>query len=252
MRFKTLTATILRNAAMRVQESSLPMCWAIRNELRENGFGYSEAIRIVAVEFESLLEKMNVPTNGWLWLSGKTWEERQGRRWDTDPELREARVMFLLMLADAVAYKTERVKSNDGWIDGSIKPEKPGVYQREFDTLDHVQFGYFDGVWHYGSRTVEDTLSRFKSQSFVAINQNRRWKHIEQKPANLVSFSVNPVEPGVYAVQHKNKVIHYSKWNGKFWCLTDDIEGAKSQKRKSFGIYDDNAYTGWYATRLDN
>jgi len=175
MRFKTLTATILRNAAMRVQESSLPMCWAIRNELRENGFGYSEAIRIVAVEFESLLEKMNVPTNGWLWLSGKTWEERQGRRWDTDPELREARVMFLLMLADAVAYKTERVKSNDGWIDGSIKPEKPGVYQREFDTLDHVQFGYFDGVWHYGSRTVEDTLSRFKSQSFVAINQNRRW-----------------------------------------------------------------------------
>jgi hypothetical protein len=258
MRFKTLTATILRNAAIRVEENSLPMCWAIRTELQHIGFELEQAMKIVRVEFEKLLTEMDVPNSGWLWLDD---QDKRGRKWDTDPELREARVMFLLMLADAVAYKSKRVKpvkSTDDWIDGSIKPEKPGVYEREFDSLDHVQFGYFDGVWYYGSRSVEDTLSRFKSQPFVAINQNRRWKHIEQKPANLVSFSVNPVEPGVYAVVNPNADIpHCSKWDGKNWCITtDDVINASLQFEESPTILNprfanDPVYIGWYATRLD-
>lgn len=178
MRFKYLTATMLRKAAERlIENKSYCMCWAI---------DYVSCYqREVIVEFENVLDEMGVSKSGWLdyQLGTKVVKTNRNQSWCSE-EQRFARAFFLHMLADAIAYK---------------EPKK----------------------------------SKFDSSN---------------KP-----FSENPSEPGVYAVApilHKYTVHHYSKWDGKKWCLTcDTAEDAKNHQRKSFGIYD-GSYSHWINTKL--
>jgi hypothetical protein len=149
------------------------MCWAIRNELRENGFEWYETTKIVKVEFESLLEKMNVLTNGWLWL--ETWEERNARKWDSDPELREARVMFLLMLADAVAYKPNGGKRKNSLRPMSKFPSSVGVHVLKHENTDDHHFSYWNGQhWCYTCNDVESAirLGKFHGKSPSVYDKN--------------------------------------------------------------------------------
>jgi hypothetical protein len=153
MRFNYLTATMLRNAAIRVEENSLPMCWAIRDELKENGFNQYEAVGIMEVEFESMLKYMGVPTSGWLWLEFK---ERQDRKWDTDPELKAVRVLFLLMLADAVAYKSNGGKSKEKLNPMSKFPSELGVYVLKHTSVLDPHYSYWNGNhWCFTANDVE-------------------------------------------------------------------------------------------------
>jgi hypothetical protein len=90
-----LTATVLRKAAEYIAsaESEQFMCTVIKYECYGFSNPHSSAARR---EFENLLRKHGVSTSGFLdnELSDATWQERNN-----------VRVMFLLMLAEMVAYK---------------------------------------------------------------------------------------------------------------------------------------------------
>jgi hypothetical protein len=71
------------------------------------------------------------------------------------------------------------------------------------------------------------------------------WFSFKQVPARVGVYQVGYAEkPGVsYA---DKKPVHYSKWNGDFWCITADtpkIADSFSNSR-STGIYE-GRYDGW-------
>jgi len=143
VRFKYLTATILRNAAIQVEENDFPMCWAVRDQIGSfNWFedGGSE-------EFEGLLKDMDVPLNGWLWLDNA--ENRRGRFWDSDPELKAVRVLFLLMLADAIAYKPNGGKKRKSSPPPMILPDRGMVFEHRRTPHDE-----YEARNHYGTFLV--------------------------------------------------------------------------------------------------
>lgn len=136
MRFKYLTATMLREAAMRIYENPNYICFTL-DELANKEFSDAR------LEMVKVLTDMGVSTGGWLDYKVKgvsTCHYQLYKSTDhndasvSHPEMIEMRVIFLLMLADAVAYKPNRGKRKvASKFDGSKKPfsenpSKPGVY----------------------------------------------------------------------------------------------------------------------------
>ena len=124
MRFKYLTATMLREAACLIEQGEYAcICWAIE-KLEGEHFGPARK------EFERLLEEMNVSKNGWLYyqLGDQTIETDRKQSWCSQ-EQSISRAFFLHMLADAIAYKTPKKQKFDGSKKPFSKnPSEPGVY----------------------------------------------------------------------------------------------------------------------------
>jgi hypothetical protein len=267
MRFKHLTATILRNAAIEVEERNVPMCWAVRGQV-----GLENWIREGRSEFEGLLEEMNVPTDGWLWL--RTLEERTDREWDSDPELKAVRVLFLLTLADAVAYKSNggKKRTNSEWFPTSTNPPRPGVYERDFGQKNNpceiTEYNLWNGNnWVYGNNDWKATAENLNRKDYRRFESD--WRFIQDPEIakaeqqwydetfknTLRPMSKFPSSVGVYVLKHENTDDHhFSYWNGQHWCYTcDDVESAIRLGKfhgKSPSVYDKNGvvnscYVGW-------
>ena len=101
MRFKYLTATLLRKAAKSILSDKHGfMCNAIRD------LGSQKALK----EFEQVLEEMQVSACGNLFYFISTEDEYMVRGHDGADQEKSAitRAFFLHMLADAIAYKTPK------------------------------------------------------------------------------------------------------------------------------------------------
>lgn len=64
------------------------------------------------------------------------------------------------------------------WFDGSVKPVRDGVYQRQDDTGIAIYSMFANGVWHWGSLEKECATSL----SFVSCTQNAKWRGLAQNP----------------------------------------------------------------------
>jgi hypothetical protein len=121
MRFKFLTATLVRNTALRMRSIKMNtegdefMCNALVREATSQGFeNGSRQMNGVKREFHNVLKEMQVSTAGSLSHPERTDREARTYEWRS-----EARILFLLMLADAIAYKTNGGKK--------VKPVPPPI-----------------------------------------------------------------------------------------------------------------------------
>jgi hypothetical protein len=134
MRFKYLTATLLRNTAMRMRiNMNVPgdefMCNALVREAMSQGFEPgSRQIEGVKLEFHNVLKEMQVSTAGNLFHPERTDHEACTYEWRS-----EARIMFLLMLADAIAYKSNSGKKVKPVPPPMILPDPGMVFIKEID-----------------------------------------------------------------------------------------------------------------------
>lgn len=176
MRFKYLTAIMLRNAAADILNGDNQfMCVAIY----ELGGINAEN------EFRNLLTEMNVRTIGTLYYLISPDDNYYVKGFEGsvfDEDARFTRAFFLHMLADAIAYKAPK-KIDYRWRDPFMEPpEVPGVYERDFGQIkegDVPEFQYWDGVvWHYGNYSYTQTLKREFNVDSIAIGQDRNWRHV--------------------------------------------------------------------------
>lgn len=197
MRFKYLTATMLRNVAFRLMEDENTtgfMCIDLRLELRSLGFvPGSQEYNGANTEFKKVLQEMRVSTDGSLDHPERTYRDGINGEWKE-----EARIMFLLMLADAIAYKPNggkkavmKSKRNDEWFPTSVNPPRPGVYERDFGrkTYPHkeAEYNYWDGTqWWYGCQSVQGTIEMQKENRLGVRRLESDWRFI-QDPVDIAT-----------------------------------------------------------------
>ena len=129
MRFKYLTATFLRNAAEFIDASHYEefMChcvegWRQDPSIRPDYHDAKNRLR----EFKVLWKEMNMQSAGNLLEYGQDETSENGFYSDDWRARNEQRVMFLLMLADVIAYKPNGGKKRKAVPPPMILPD-PGM-----------------------------------------------------------------------------------------------------------------------------
>jgi len=278
MRFKHLTATFLRNAAKFIDaadECEEFMChciegWRQDRSIQPGNVDAENRLR----EFKKILKEMNLSMTGNLLEVDQEETSENGFDGDDWRGRNQQRVMFLLMLADAIAYKPNGGKRNlkADWFPTSVKPPRPGVYERDFgaknDPTDVIEYNLWDGErWIYGKQDWKGTAEKLNSRDYRHYQSD--WRFIqdpvvaaeEEKWYNetflnaLRPMTEFPSKVGVYVLKHeKSDDPHYSYWDGQHWCYTcDGVESAISygtQYGKSPGVYSYDGdinprYLGW-------
>lgn len=72
------------------------------------------------------------------------------------------------------------------WFDGSVKPARPGVYERDFgqkgDSKLGAEYQYFDGRdWFYGDNQVMSSLDWFERERDVCDSAHD-WRGLAERP----------------------------------------------------------------------
>lgn len=152
------------------------------------------------------------------------------------------------------------------WFPAHVKPEYPGVYEKDFG-LKGPNFQYWDGnLWYYGSNTPEKTYKVYKHylSGVYAEPSPRRWRGI-----TTGWFLVKDYQPltneayHVYTPEYSANT--YSRFENGIWhlCAADKNHAASYTMESTdmlgrgamFKIYDDGlahphqissrVYTDW-------
>jgi hypothetical protein len=119
------------------------------------------------------------------------------------------------------------------WIDGSVKPSLPGVYQRDIRSFSLfgvsvfpvAAFALWDGiVWHVYGTSAEKAFATRQ----VSERQSLPWRGLARDPApqeasiiysNWIDGDQEPKLKGVYQrkVQHSVLGVLYALWDGVSW-----------------------------------
>jgi hypothetical protein len=68
------------------------------------------------------------------------------------------------------------------WFDGSVRPERVGLYQRENRVFKHVDYSYWNGVfWGGWAEQKQSALNNCGTRSSA---QDFRWRGLAQEPSH--------------------------------------------------------------------